>query len=162
MIDQWWERLPNFHGYPLDPEQHPERPWWRFPSGNTLARRTDGVELLQGHQCITTDSRSTRHGFPRTNIPPEWALGGDPSWDDALAAYDKAHPLAAPPPRAGQVWAFLYDGVMQDVWIVAGHDCMAKWHFSGGGGDKYWPPEDHVLVAGPFAPWGPAALGVDP
>lgn len=111
---------------------HPERPWWvlvrdvnepvqtSYPSRSFYRwARVDGAKVTAGY---LSDEPSWRSGVPG---------------DEALTAFDAAHPLPAPPLMPGQVWAYA-DGTETLIVRV-----------------EMWPPPDvnAILVAGP-TPWG--------
>lgn len=110
-----------------------ERPWWR--------------SLHAVHGGMVNFGRYRR------------ADGAEVGAEDAaeLAAYDAAHPLPAPPPMCGQVWAdalatYAIAAVVRGVPLVdagAGLEPLEQWPLAGA-----------VLVAGPTpygrdVPWAP-------
>lgn len=143
--------MTTFHNYPQHPDAHPTMPWWRR----------------------TVTEISNTHGWQREPdgyfvADPEW--GDDPpaSWDDEvertivrLNAHDIAHPLPAPSPMCGQVWAYPPSGerstpirrlvLAEDDRHVLLGGAVTHWHDT-----ERWPPPGAVLVAGPGAPWSPA------
>lgn len=134
------------------PDAHPERPWWRAKEiGVTV--RVDGLLL------VMYDAMGL--------YPNAMHLPHDEDVDEALARIDAEHPLPAPLPMPGQVWAFgaftertVADVVAGVAWlssqpgtpeeggpgiVVCPHPEMM--------GATTWPPVNGVLVAGP-TPWG--------
>lgn len=69
-----------FHGYPLDDDQHPTRPWWR--KDGSWWTRIDGAQTV-----VSADDQD----FP--DYDPE----------ATMARFDKANPLPPPPLLPGQV-----------------------------------------------------------
>lgn len=138
--------------YPLEPSAVPERPWWRHHAGGWTRR--DKQELWLS--------------------PP---LGDLPTRRELLlraAQVDATQPLAEPPIRAGQVWAFatesgswlevvvVVSGARRGLAVVAIDSGMAPVYITPG-----WVEGVQVarrpafLVADPLyplcAPWAPVA-----
>jgi hypothetical protein len=125
----------------------PDRPWW---SRHDLTyRRCDGITILSRAFMDIT------HGDERG------LWDGKEPYADAMARIDAAHPLPAPPPMPGQVWAYP-DGaevcligvdvppeMPPDAWGRARFS-PRMWHEKG---NDVWPPPGAILVAGP-TPWG--------
>lgn len=151
---------PAWHGYPQHPDAHPERPWWRL-SGEGLTR-SDGVELSPLTRWVGGDDYEVSWWAQPMGTVVRTTVGDCDQQHgladllgDALAAYDAAHPLPAPLPLCGQVWAF-GDGHVSMVTDV--HDGVVTW---GDGAETYdWAclvsgRGAPVLVAGPCSPWAP-------
>lgn len=114
----------------------PERPWWR------LAKPAPRDHL---GRAVDFDTYMRVDGA---------TVCADRNPGVAMDLYDAAHPMLAPPPRAGQVWA----------WSDGGEDIVGKIHPEHMGGAvlfangpyiprEEWPPPGAVLVGGP-TPWG--------
>jgi hypothetical protein len=123
----------TWHGYPIDNDRHPTRPWWRQTSHPLEWERIDGRRVC---------------GHP-----------------DGMALCDAEHPLPAPPPMVGQVWAWP-DGCTVSVSYVrpalgssAGFVCFGSPIALAPGcsqattamdlDEMPWPPPGAVLVDGP-------------
>jgi hypothetical protein len=142
------------------PRAHSARPWWRFFRNTALSlERVDGWSVHDTFGGIAVQ-------------PPAYARAEKPLVDtsllDAMAYVDTNHPLPAPDPMPGQVWAFPGSGIERTIVDVTGG---AGWFmfqpgapFSVGGPYSCharpemlrideWPPPGGVLVSGP-TPWG--------
>lgn len=144
-----------WHGYPQAPGAHPERPWW------VRGTRSDGWAIrwgLPGNRgWFAQDPKGRGHDLPGT-------------FDEAMAAIEREHPLPCPEPRCGQVWVWpegavsLMDGETRVtvethimVLAVGRRDGWWQWrHANHHSALTEWPPPGAVLVAGPGAPWAPA------
>lgn len=148
-----------------NPHYFSDGPWWDY----NAQRRCDGLYLID------------RLGKTRADIKlrdPRTLWNSDkeaPS--EAMSRIDKKHPLPAPPPMPGQVWAFP-DGEAQitaverallyrlherpedaklhlcPVWSTPLIRLNRQWHVTEAewqGGQ--WPIRGAILVAGP-TPWG--------
>ncbi len=154
---------PYLSCYP--PGSVPERPWWRLVHSELT--RSDGVYLARRAMGAIFGLRADYPGFIRE--------GED--YDVAMARIDAEHPIPAPPPLVGQVWAhrkpnrpWTYSSVAEVepvgwmaesleptiVQVAAGalSDCYAA-HPEAicEDGPLPWPPPNAVLVYGPHAPW---------
>ena len=158
------------------PDCHPERPWWSlcvvdgepvqtsFPARYVMQwRRADGKTVRVGYQSANPDWRTTVFQH-----------------EAGIAAVDAAHPLPAPPPLPGQVWATPRPGYgdgwgyhlvtvaapfVGDSWLVhlGGDGSVAQTYRMGEATPdaSAWPPPGAILVAGPTlwgrdVPWSPA------
>lgn len=83
---------------------------------------------------------------------PEARPDGFETADAAMAWYDTAHPLPAPPPMCDQTWAWPDGEQLVVSRVFPGGEAMMAC-----GGPFFaaseWPPPGAVLVAGP-SPWG--------
>lgn len=104
-------------------DAHPERPWWRLVTAG-LALRTDEALF----------ARSDPMGLYPGALHP---LPGE-TFGDALARYDREHPLPAPTRLPTQVWAW----VSRDGRV---HEMVCE--------PNVILPLGAVLVSGP-TPWG--------
>lgn len=161
--------MTDWHGYPLESDRHPARPWWRGGRDPHLAAiwwiRADGSSL----------ARMTEAVAERRRVESEHFLREGETEADALARIDRTHPLPAPEPKVGQVWVWATGeqgaivGVRPDIPVIgqrrtvtAIFGCPIVPMLPDGMGhtdqvsSERWPPEGAVLVAGPLAPWGPA------
>lgn len=152
-----------------------ERPWWRigivpgnpvqtsFPARYVMEyRRVDGKTVHLGYQSANAEWRDLTAHLTE------------------MARIDAAHPLPAPPPLPGQVWATPRPGYgdgwgyhlvtvaapfVGDSWLVhlGGDGSVAQTYRMGEATPdaSAWPPPGAILVAGPTPwgrdiPWGPA------
>ena len=165
---------------------HCSRPWWSWCPATEDWRRADGFTL-----------RGTHFGDLDPWRPPAWSLlraqagciyrdGETPetephigSLEEVLARIDAAHPLPAPGPLPGQVWAFARPGYgdgwgyhlvtvaaawIDGAWLVhLGGDSVTVATYREGGarpGESVWPLPGAILVYGPSqhgvnTPWSP-------
>lgn len=136
----WANELPQWHGYPVEPGADTDRPWWRpWTVLGPLGGRLSGG-------FVRPDGRTVRHGRNE---------------DHEMARVDREHPLAAPPPRCGQVWRWPQESIERTL-LGRGHTANVPEQLSwvgppGVDGPAPWPPPSAVLVAGPFSPW--ASMG---
>ena len=128
-----------WHGYPLAPDAHPEKPWWRKEQ-----RQTSGP--------VPVPLVGWAHASGKA-----FAFGVDA--EDAMDKYDAENPLPAPPPKCGQIW--VTDASERSITRVERHGAGADEGpktYVWAGTERHtgvWPPRDYVLVAGPFSPWAP-------
>jgi hypothetical protein len=145
--------MSEWHGYTQPRRSHPDYPWWTI---DVCWRRTDGA-VQWPHTATTcpTSSWVDTHRRTKEEMAP------------VLAAYDREHPLPAPPPRCGQVWVWPdrqardgtpLQGVVDSVtpiitgrWLVAiGEQYASDAPIAG---ESAWPPPGALLVSGEGAPW---------
>jgi hypothetical protein len=159
--------MTTFHGYPIDDDQHSERPWWRlhpgvtFGSGAPYAVRTDGAVAVEAYH------------YDGPSITA--AALTDETREAAMARVDREHPLQCPPPRCGQVWVWEQDGVPAECIVYGVVNGHALFLARPNGSDgipalnsclaealmcsccvleiTQWPMPRAVLVAGPHSPW---------
>lgn len=141
-----------------NPDAHPERPWWRRT--NLSVVRCDGA--------FPADAISVEYD----RAEPWWAWDGIESYTDFMARIDREHPLPAPPPLPGQVWAWSETEMAMIVYLQAGlwywsvtpvpvqkaatealHRRQLPFRLTPEVQDYAWPPPGGILVAGP-TPWG--------
>lgn len=160
--------MTEFHGYPQHIDAHGTRPWWRRLTRNgrrdpyTWARPDGGRVTRQPGPGYWASRHVLWHVDTGMHDGDVLATG---ITDEALAAYDAAYPLPAPPPLCGQVWVWSDNrqALLTEVYRTAAGLRVdlgeyAAWpegvpdegHFH-----VAWPPPGAVLVAGPGAPWAP-------
>jgi hypothetical protein len=135
---------------------HPERPWWCA----VHAQVADGprVRWRRGDGVYTSYYK----------VPVTWGANDNPGTffidtpRSELEYIDGVHPLLAPPPMPGQVWAWvsffgtnMARGGAAETMVthVNTANGNVRWATGGKHGPEHWPPEYTVLVAGP-TPWG--------
>ena len=162
MID--WLAIAARYEYP--PDVFPTRPWWRFSTAQGWVRR-DGP-LLQTLRDGTLTPRVTsplwralllERGAVHLDPPPTLEVFG--TLDEVLAEVDRRHPMPAPAPAVGQVWAWPSDGALAAEMLLAVYMSMSEEpaHVRWPRGDlEAWsgPCKHWVLIAGPGAPWAPS------
>ena len=77
----------DYHGYPLDDDQWPGRPWWRRSTYFQAWNRIDG-KAVHDIDLERNDDRPS----------------------EAMARIDRERPLSPPAPMVGQVWMSIKTG----------------------------------------------------
>lgn len=122
------------------------RPWWRFSS--ETPRSLERVDGWCVHDTFTGMSVQPP-GLGETQY-----LAVGTGLADAVAFVDASHPIPAPEPMPGQVWA---SGGGTECMIAAAWRDGGSWLVQWASNDReprLWvPPTTSVLVSGP-TPWG--------
>jgi len=160
----------RWHGYRIEADQHPTRPWWCVTAH--ILFRSDGVSLWIIQRWLGRISSGILS--VRTDEYDEKAKSYGMSVDQAIAEYDRQHPLPPPPAELGQRWVVTGGGhtitITQDPnWMQDGaslsyglgdHLLVTRVesevvHIGGGTiSSSSWPPPNAVC-AGPEDWWAP-------
>ncbi len=141
--------------YPMPAEHLSARPWWHR---EVTSRMTGTFVLGEEYRLVRTDGRSGDTVFAWSyNDSTERTAGRRATEIADVDRIDCEHPLPAPLPACGQVWAWPSTG---DEVMLVGRTAtgweprlVIEGRTVVGGGDAPWPPPGAVLVAGPGAPW---------
>jgi len=177
-----------------DPNAHPVRPWYsrhpkQVPGGGAF-----GYGLFDsGHTTIDKDVwhrvdgrivamayHMEKGAWPDRDRPLGWCFKDGDKWmapggtpapvvEDAMALFDREHPLPCPPPMVGQVWSTTWYGeqlvvraskagaLMHTEQTIGYSDALGNDVCTGVRVDflnsEQWPPSGAVLIRGPGAPW---------
>lgn len=156
--------MADWHGYPQDPDAHPERPWWRKSGGTEL--RVDGLRLFYETDGVWLSHPTWEADRVLVRAHISWGKQSadtiePPYVEDMMVLADRDFPLPVPEPRCGQVWVAA-SGVFvaEDTVVTVVRRDGKPFSVTMGTGDMRtdtarWPPFGAVLVAGPGAPWAP-------